>query len=208
VYPTSDPKVEVELISESVQVTPRRSQEDLERSRERREREEQYRKSVQDNMVKDKQKILELERDNRTLKKQVSRLSSEVDTLQVKTKELSERPPTQSIIVVQAPPEDKEEEKVVVIEEKDLGIPDEESLKMRLMNPKFTKIVCKTKRLAFPDSGGGELPRLNSLLVPSTQDIVIAGPFVMDTASLGKAEYKMDSSITAIECGKQIVTLQ
>jgi predicted nucleic acid-binding Zn-ribbon protein len=51
-------------------------------------------------MVKDKQKILELERDNRTLKKQVSRLSSEVDTLNVKTKELSERPPTQSIIVV------------------------------------------------------------------------------------------------------------
>jgi hypothetical protein len=153
-------------------------------------------------MVKDKQKILELERDNRTLKKQVSRLSSEVDSLQTKTKELIERPPTQSVIVVQAPPEDKdEEEKVVVVEEKDLGIPDEESLKMRLMNSKFTKIVCKTKRLAFPEAGGGELPRLNSLLVPSTLDIVIAGPFVMDTASLGKAEYKMDSSITAIECG-------
>lgn len=109
--------------------------------------------------------------------------------------------------MVQAPPEEKEEEKVVV-EEKELGIPDEESLKMRLMNPKFTKIVCKTKRLAFPEPGGGELPRLNSILVPSTLDIVIAGPFVMDTASLGKAEYKMDSSITAIESGKQIVTLQ
>lgn len=75
-------------------MTPRRSPEDLERSRERREREDQYRRSVQDNMVKDKQKILELERDNRNLKKQVSRLSSEVDSLQVKTKELSERPPT------------------------------------------------------------------------------------------------------------------
>lgn len=66
----------------------------MDRSRERREREEVYRKSVQDNMVKDKQKILELERDNRNLKKQVSRLSSEVDSLNVKTKELSERPPT------------------------------------------------------------------------------------------------------------------
>jgi hypothetical protein len=117
-------------------------------------------------MIKDKQKILELERDNRTLKKQVSRLSSEVDSLNIKTKELSERPPTQSIIVVQAPPEDKEEEKVVVVEEKELGIPDQESLKMRLMNSKFTRVVCKTKKLAFPESGGGELSRLNSLLIP------------------------------------------
>lgn len=66
----------------------------MERSRERREKEDQYRKTVQDNMVKDKQKILELERDNRNLKKQLSRLSTEVDTLQIKTKELSERPPT------------------------------------------------------------------------------------------------------------------
>lgn len=32
-------------------------------------------------MIKDKQKILELERDNRNLKKQVSRLSSDVDSL-------------------------------------------------------------------------------------------------------------------------------
>ena len=39
-YPTSEPKVDVELISESVQVTPRRTQEDMDRSRERREREE------------------------------------------------------------------------------------------------------------------------------------------------------------------------
>jgi hypothetical protein len=39
-YPTSEPKNEVELISESVQVTPRRTQEDMDRSRERREREE------------------------------------------------------------------------------------------------------------------------------------------------------------------------
>jgi hypothetical protein len=51
-------------------------------------------------MIKDKQKILELERDNRNLKKQVSRLSSDVDSLNIKTKELIERPPTQSIIVV------------------------------------------------------------------------------------------------------------
>jgi hypothetical protein len=78
---------------------------------------------------------------------------------------------------------------------------------MRLMNAKFTKIVCKTKKLAFTDSTG-DLPRLNSLLIPSTLDIVIAGPFVLDTASLGKADYKMDSSITAFECGRQIVTLQ
>ena len=180
----------------------------MERSRERREREDQYKKTVQDNMIKDKQKILELERDNRNLKKQISRLSSDVDSLNQKTKELESRPPTQSVIVVQAPPE--EEEKVpanIVIEEKDLGIPDEESLKLRLMNPKFTKIVCKTKKLAFPEAGGGELPRLNSLLIPQPLDIVIAGPFVLDTASLGKADYKMDSSITAIECGRQIVTL-
>ena len=103
--------------------------------------------------MKDKQKILELERDNRNLKKQVSRLSSDVDSLNIKTKELSERPPTQSIIVVQAPPEEDEEQKVpMAVPEKDLGIPDEASLKMRLMNAKFTKIVCKTKKLAFTDS--------------------------------------------------------
>jgi hypothetical protein len=180
----------------------------MDRSRERRDKEEHYRKTVQDNMVKDKQKILELERDNRNLKKQVSRLSSDVDSLNIKTKELSERPPTQSIIVVQAPPEEDEEQKVPMnVPEKDLGIPDEASLKMRLMNAKFTKIVCKAKKLVFTDSNG-DLPRLNSLLIPSTLDIVIAGPFVLDTASLGKADYKMDSSITAFECGRQIVTLQ
>ena len=95
----------------------------------------------------------------------------------------------------------------MVVPEKELGIPDQESLKKKLMDSKFTKIICKTKKLHFPESGG-ELSRLNSILIPESNDIVIAGPFVLDTAGLGKADYKMDSSITAIESGRSIVTLQ
>ena len=57
---------------------------------------------------------------------------------------------------------------------------DNEALKNRLMDPKFTQVVQMSKKFVMNTDSQNELTALNSLLILSSGDKVIAGQFVID----------------------------
>jgi hypothetical protein len=57
---------------------------------------------------------------------------------------------------------------------------DNEALKNRLMDPKFSQVVQMSKKFVMNTDSQNELTALNSLLILSSGDKVIAGQFVID----------------------------
>ncbi len=57
---------------------------------------------------------------------------------------------------------------------------DNEALKNRLMDPKFSQVVQMSKKFVMNTDSQNELTALNSLLILSSGDKVVAGQFVID----------------------------
>jgi len=77
------------------------------------------------------------------------------------------------------------------------------------MDPKFSQVVQMSKKFVMNTDSQNELTALNSLLILSSGDKVIAGQFVIDLDYLQRAKVMFDSPIAVLETSKtnQILTL-
>ncbi len=81
------------------------------------------------------------------------------------------------------------------------AIIDKEALAKQLMDPKYTIVVQKTKKFMMSQDSLADMIALNSLIILSSGDKIIAGQFVINLDYLSKARVMFDSPIATIEIG-------
>lgn len=81
------------------------------------------------------------------------------------------------------------------------AIIDKDALAKQLMDPKYTTVVQKTKKFMMSQDSLADMIALNSLIILSSGDKIIAGQFVINLDYLSKARVMFDSPIATIEIG-------
>ncbi len=101
--------------------------------------------------------------------------------------------------------DDEDEEIIEQIKEKldpkGPAIIDKDALAKQLMDPKYTTVVQKTKKFMMSQDSLADMIALNSLIILSSGDKIIAGQFVINLDYLSKARVMFDSPIATIEIG-------
>lgn len=101
--------------------------------------------------------------------------------------------------------DDEDEEIIEQIKEKldpkGPAIIDKDALAKQLMDPKYTTVVQKTKKFMMSQDSLADMIALNSLIILSSGDKIIAGKFVINIDYLSKARVMFDSPIATIEIG-------
>ncbi len=93
------------------------------------------------------------------------------------------------------------------IDPKDVKI-DKDALTKQLMDPKYTTIVQKTQKFMMSQDSLADMIALNSLIILSSGNKIIAGQYVTNLDYLHKARVMFDSPIASIEIGNnQILNL-